>query len=79
MSISTPRPWLISGEEQVGLPGPVENNIWYMLLVFVVVVVVVVVPKVVEFEVEVGVVVLHIYIVEPLEPLGPLHSYHRMM
>lgn len=41
--------------------------------------VVVVVKKVVEFEVPVGVVVLHMYIVEPLELLGPLHSYHKMM
>ena len=48
-----------------------------MVLVFEVVIVVV--AKVVEFGVEVGVVVLHIYIVEPLEPLGPLHSYHRKM
>ena len=54
-----------------------ENNIWYMLLVFEVVIVVV--PEIVEFEVEVEVVVLYIYIGEPLEPLGPLHSYHRMM
>ena len=53
-----------------------ENNIWYMLLV--IEVVVVVVPKVVQFGVEVAVVVLQIYIVELLEPLGPLHSYHRM-
>lgn len=41
--------------------------------------VVVVVKRVAEFEVAVGAVVLHMYIVEPLEPLGPLHSYHRMM
>jgi hypothetical protein len=39
--------------------------------------VVVVVKRVVEFEV--AVVVLHMYIVEPLESLGPLHSYHRMI
>lgn len=48
-----------------------------MLLVFEVAVVVV--PKVVELEIEAGVVALDIYIVDPLNPLGPLHSCHRMM
>ena len=48
-----------------------------MLPVFGVAVVVVV--KDVEVEVEVGVVVLRIYVVEPSEPLGPLHNYHRKM
>ena len=76
MPISKPRPWLVAGEEQVGLPDPVGNNILYMLLVIEVVVVVV---EDVKVEVEVGVVVLRIYIVEPLEPLGPRHSYHRKM
>jgi len=67
----------VAGEQKVGSPDPVENNILYMLSVFEAVVVVV--KKIVELGVGVGVVVLHMYIVEPLEPLGPLHSYHRMM
>ncbi len=58
MPISTPRPWLDCGEQKAGGPDPVENNIWYLLLVFAVVVVVV--KMVVELEVAVGVVVLRI-------------------